>query len=74
MSRLEISCQTASTSQGGIEIKASQMLLESTVYLDPRKIPTAESMESIREQFSRIATHFALPEGEVCTCSIELVD
>lgn len=74
MARLEITCKTASTVLNGVETKPSITLLESTVHLDPRKIPTAESIQELREQFSNIAVLYGLPQGEVCTCEVVLIE
>lgn len=74
MARIEIICKTASTVFNGKEIKPSLTLLESTVYLDPNKIPTAESMDSLKEQFSNIAYNYALSGGEVFTCEVKLIE
>ena len=74
MSKLIITCKTASTQKNGVEIKPSITLLESTVYLDNEKIPSKESIENLKKQYSHIAALYSLPEGEVCTCEIEMIE
>ncbi|TYB79181.1 hypothetical protein [Bizionia myxarmorum] len=74
MSRIEIKCRTASKVEEGVVIKPSQLLTESIIHLEPDKMPTAETIELIRQQFSHIAVLYSLPDGEACTCEIRLID
>lgn len=74
MPRLVVSCKTGATVKNGVEIKPSITLLESTVYLDSQKIPTAESIQEIRGQFSKIAVMYSLPPGEICSCEVTLIE
>ena len=74
MRRLKVTCKTASTVRDGKEIKPSIMLLESIVYLDPEKTPTAESIDELKDKFIHIAAVYGLPQDEVCTCEINLIE
>ncbi|MFC7443614.1 hypothetical protein [Mesoflavibacter profundi] len=74
MARLVIKCKTASTVLDGVEIKPSITLIESTIYLEPNKIPTEASIKALKEQYSNTAVQFALPAGEICTCEIDIVE
>ena len=72
MSILKVTCQTASTTLKGVEIKPSQVLLESSIHIEPNKMPSPAYIELIKEQFSTIATTLGLPDGEICTCTAEI--